>query len=88
MVNLQGDLPTLDPALLARALAILADPVVDIGTLAAKIASPAERDDPSVVKAVVSHRPGADARPGPLFHPRDRALRRRPALAPYRPLRL
>ena len=58
VVNLQGDLPTLDPVLPARALALLADPAVDIGTLAAEIADPAECNDPSVVKAVVSHRPG------------------------------
>ena len=58
IVNLQGDLPTIDPALPARALALLEDPAVDVGTLAAEIADPAERADPSVVKAVVSHRPG------------------------------
>ena len=88
VVNLQGDLPTLDPALPARALALLADPAVDIGTLAAEITDPAEREDPSVVKAVVSNRTGETPRPGALFHPRDRALGRRPALAPHRPLRL
>ena len=55
VVNLQGDLPTLAPALPAQALALLADPAVDVGTLAAEIADPAERADPNVVKAVVSH---------------------------------
>ena len=59
VVNLQGDLPTIDPALLSRALALLADPAVDVGTLAAAIADPAEREDPSVVKAVVSGEPEA-----------------------------
>ena len=59
VVNLQGDLPTLDPALPAQALALLADSAVDVGTLAAEIADPEERDDPSVVKAVVSRAPGS-----------------------------
>ena len=57
VLNLQGDLPTVEPALLARALALLEDPAVDIGTLAAAIREPAERADPSVVKAVVSGEP-------------------------------
>ena len=59
VVNLQGDLPTIAPRLPAQALELLADPAVDVGTLAAEIAGPAEREDPNVVKAVVSHRPGA-----------------------------
>ena len=81
VVNLQGDLPTLAPGLPAQALALLADPAVDVGTLAAEIADPAERADPNVVKAVVSHRPGsaqgralyftratAPSGEGPLWH--------------------
>lgn len=54
IVNLQGDLPTLDPALPRAALALLDDTAVDIGTLAAEIRAPEERTDPNVVKAVVS----------------------------------
>jgi 3-deoxy-manno-octulosonate cytidylyltransferase (CMP-KDO synthetase) len=54
VVNLQGDLPTLDPTLLARVLAPLADPAVDIATLAAEIREPAESDDPNVVKVVAA----------------------------------
>ena len=38
VVNVQGDLPTLDPADFRAALAPLADPAVDIATLAAEIA--------------------------------------------------
>ncbi len=60
VVNLQGDLPTLDPALPRRALALLADPAVDIGTLAAPIVEARERADPNVVKAVVAAPEGAD----------------------------
>ena len=67
VVNVQGDLPTLDPTLPARALALLADPAVDVGTLAAEIADSAERADPNVVKAVVSCRPGGIQGPALYF---------------------
>jgi 3-deoxy-manno-octulosonate cytidylyltransferase (CMP-KDO synthetase) len=52
VVNVQGDLPTLAPADVAAAVAPLADPAVDIGTLAAEIARPEERSNPNVVKVV------------------------------------
>jgi len=52
VVNLQGDLPTIDPAVVRAVLAPLADPAVDIATLAATITIPEERTNPSVVKAV------------------------------------
>jgi 3-deoxy-manno-octulosonate cytidylyltransferase (CMP-KDO synthetase) len=54
VVNVQGDLPTLDPADLRAALAPLADPAVDIATIAAEIRDPAERTNPNVVKVVGS----------------------------------
>src|ERR1700726_1422741 len=47
VVNLQGDLPTLAPADIAAALMPLADPAVDIATLAAEITDARERTDPS-----------------------------------------
>ena len=53
IVNLQGDLPTISAETLRAVLTPLADPLVDIATVAAPIASREERDDPSVVKAVV-----------------------------------
>ncbi|MSO74941.1 MAG: 3-deoxy-manno-octulosonate cytidylyltransferase [Alphaproteobacteria bacterium] len=59
VINLQGDLPTLDAALPRAALALLDDPAVDIGTLAAEIRVPAERSDPNIVKAVISAAAGA-----------------------------
>ena len=59
VINLQGDLPTIAPATIRAALAPLADPAVDIATLAAPIVDPAERDDPNVVKAVVERADGA-----------------------------
>lgn len=60
IVNLQGDLPTIDPVAILAALKPLADPEVDIATLVALIADAEERDDPNVVKAVVALAPGAD----------------------------
>jgi 3-deoxy-manno-octulosonate cytidylyltransferase (CMP-KDO synthetase) len=59
VANLQGDLPTLDPALPRAALALLDDPAVDIGTLAAEIRGAHERADPNVVKAIVGPWPAA-----------------------------
>jgi 3-deoxy-manno-octulosonate cytidylyltransferase (CMP-KDO synthetase) len=52
VVNVQGDLPTIDPAQIRAALAPLGDPAVDIATLAAEIRRPEERTDPNVVKVV------------------------------------
>lgn len=50
VVNLQGDLPTLDKKSLQSALEPLADKSVDIATLATEITDPAEKTDPSIVK--------------------------------------
>ncbi|MFO1154155.1 MAG: 3-deoxy-manno-octulosonate cytidylyltransferase [Rhodospirillales bacterium] len=58
IVNLQGDLPTLDPELVKAALTPLADPDVDIATLVAPVADAAEADDPNVVKAAVAFAEG------------------------------
>lgn len=52
VVNLQGDLPTLDPRLVRDCLAPLAKRDVDIATLAAEIKLEHERTEPSVVKVV------------------------------------
>jgi 3-deoxy-manno-octulosonate cytidylyltransferase (CMP-KDO synthetase) len=60
IVNLQGDNPFLPEGGLAAALALLADPAVDIGTLAT-LAAAAEIDDPHSVKIV-----GAPLGPGRL----------------------
>ena len=54
VVNLQGDLPTLDPALIGACIAPLDNAEVDIATLAAKITDDEERTDPHVVKVVGS----------------------------------
>ena len=80
IVNVQGDLPTLQPADIAAAVRLLDDPTVDIGTLAAEIVRPGERDNPNVVKVVGSPvgerrlralyftRATAPSGEGPLYH--------------------
>jgi len=50
VVNLQGDLPTIDPESVRACLDPLGDEGVEIATLAAPLADPGERDDPNVVK--------------------------------------
>ena len=59
VVNLQGDLPTIDPAMIRRVLDPLGDPAVDIATLAVEITRETERTDPNVVKAVAPFDPAA-----------------------------
>jgi 3-deoxy-manno-octulosonate cytidylyltransferase (CMP-KDO synthetase) len=54
VVNLQGDRPTQDPADIRAAIDLLADPAVDIGTVAAEIRRDVDRADPNVVKAIGS----------------------------------
>ncbi len=74
VVNLQGDLPTLDPALVQACIAALDEGHADIATLAAEITEPEERTNPNVVKVV-----GAETgQPGIL-----RALYFTRATAPY-----
>jgi len=73
IVNVQGDLPTINPAIIAAALTPLADQAVDIATLAAVITRAEERAEPSVVKAV-----GTELTPGRL-----RALYFTRATAPW-----
>jgi 3-deoxy-manno-octulosonate cytidylyltransferase (CMP-KDO synthetase) len=80
IVNMQGDLPSLAPATIAAAAALLEDRAVDVATLAAEIKRPQERDDPSVVKVVGTPvapsrlralyftRATAPAGDGPLYH--------------------
>lgn len=52
VVNLQGDLPTLDPALVKACLEPVTAGTADLATLAAVITSEHERTEPSVVKVV------------------------------------
>ena len=73
VVNVQGDLPTLDPSDITAAVALLADPGVDIGTPAAEITRAEERDNAAVVKVVGT----------PIAPARLRALYFSRATAPY-----
>ncbi|MFT6583199.1 MAG: 3-deoxy-manno-octulosonate cytidylyltransferase (CMP-KDO synthetase) [Alphaproteobacteria bacterium] len=52
IVNVQGDLPTMDVDAIRASFAPLANPAVDIATIAAVITEPAERSNPSVVKVI------------------------------------
>jgi 3-deoxy-manno-octulosonate cytidylyltransferase (CMP-KDO synthetase) len=52
VVNVQGDLPTIDPRAIKASLAPLKDDAVDIATLAAVIESEPELTNPNVVKAI------------------------------------
>lgn len=52
IVNLQGDLPTLDPHLIARVASLLDDPHCDIATLGSIITHEDEKTNPNVVKIV------------------------------------
>jgi 3-deoxy-manno-octulosonate cytidylyltransferase (CMP-KDO synthetase) len=73
VVNLQGDFPTILPDQIRSVLGPLADPAVDIATLAAEIHVEEERTNPNVVKMVGS----------PLGGRRLRALYFTRATAPW-----
>ncbi|HEU6443266.1 MAG TPA: 3-deoxy-manno-octulosonate cytidylyltransferase [Microvirga sp.] len=73
VVNVQGDLPTVDPAAIAASVAPLSDSEVDLTTLVAVIEREEEKTNPNVVKMV-----GAQVAPG-----RFRALYFTRATAPY-----
>ncbi len=54
VVNLQGDFPTIRPDNIRSVLGPLADPAVDIATLAAEIHTEEESTNPNVVKVIGS----------------------------------
>ncbi|OYW13288.1 MAG: 3-deoxy-manno-octulosonate cytidylyltransferase [Rhodospirillales bacterium 12-54-5] len=61
IINLQGDVPTLEPRLLRAILAPLANPAVDIATLVAPITRTEEHSAPSVVKVAMALTPDASS---------------------------
>jgi 3-deoxy-manno-octulosonate cytidylyltransferase (CMP-KDO synthetase) len=67
VINLQGDLPGIDPAMLAAVLLPLADPDFDIATLVAPVTSVAEADAPSVVKCACAFADGKAIAPALYF---------------------
>ncbi len=66
IINLQGDLPSIDPACLAQVLRPL-EQGYDIGTLVAPITSTAEAASPSVVKCVCAFAEGESVAPALYF---------------------
>ena len=80
VVNVQGDLPTIEPATIRAVLQPFEDLAVDIATLGVEIVRDEERTDPNVVKIVGSPvasarlralyftRAGAPWGEGPLYH--------------------
>lgn len=73
VINVQGDLPTIDPQTIRAALRPLEDPAVDIATLTVEIEDEQEKTNPNVVKVVGS----------PLSADRLRALYFTRATAPH-----
>lgn len=73
VVNVQGDLPTIEPAIVRASVELLADPAVDIGTLGVEIRRDEENTNENVVKIVGS----------PLGEDRLRALYFTRATAPW-----
>ena len=89
VLNVQGDLPTLDPQTISDTLAALAaDPSADIATPVAEIVREEERTNPNVVKAVFGTnrnalyftRATAPTGNGPHYHHIGLYAYRRPAL--------
>lgn len=58
VINVQGDLPTLEPSLIQQTLEPLYNPAVDISTLANLIEDPHELADPNTVKIALSIKEG------------------------------
>jgi 3-deoxy-manno-octulosonate cytidylyltransferase (CMP-KDO synthetase) len=52
IINVQGDLPTIEPETVVASAAPLADPQVDIATLGVEIVRDEEKTNPNVVKIV------------------------------------
>ena len=95
-INLQGDLPAIDPAIIAAVLQPLDDPAIEIATLVAATEDEADRRNPNVVKAAVALADGAKVGPalyfsraampsgdGPLYHHVGIYAFRRAALARF-----
>lgn len=81
VINVQGDLPTVEPDTIRAVFSPLAHPGTDIATLVVEITRAEERTNPNVVKAVLELAPGgregralyftrttAPWGDGPLFH--------------------
>ena len=95
VINVQGDLPTIDPNLIQSAVALLENPDTDIGTLACEIRDEDEKSNPNVTKVVGSPlsdqtlralyftRARAPSGEGPLYHHIGLYAYRRDALSRF-----
>jgi 3-deoxy-manno-octulosonate cytidylyltransferase (CMP-KDO synthetase) len=96
IINVQGDLPTLDPKAIRAAYNLLKDPLVDIGTLAVPIEKEEDKCAPQIVKAVIDIKEGGrkgralyfSRRPvpageGPVYHHIGLYVYRRGALEKF-----
>ncbi|MDA4847924.1 3-deoxy-manno-octulosonate cytidylyltransferase [Hoeflea poritis] len=95
VVNIQGDLPTIEPHVIQASLAALENPQADIGTLAVVITDEEEKTNPNVTKAVGSPisenllralyftRAAAPFGDGPLYHHIGLYAYRRDALSRF-----
>lgn len=79
VINLQGDLPDLDPGAVRLVMRVLEESEADIATLAAPITEPKDFDNPNVVKPIAAWdgdkgralyftRARAPTGDGPLYH--------------------
>ncbi len=96
VINVQGDLPTIEPSAVRASLLPLAEGCVDIATLVAEIKRDEERTNPNVVKAAVAFGEGETVGralyfsratvpygDGPLYHHIGLYAYRRAALARF-----
>ncbi len=95
VVNVQGDLPTIDPAAVQASILPLANHAVDIATIGTEIVREEEKTEPSVVKIIGSPtlpgqmralyftRATAPSGEGPLYHHIGLYAYRRRALARF-----
>ena len=67
IINVQGDLPTIDPVAIRTAWRLLSDPSVDIATLAVAVHDEAEKNLPQIVKAVFDLHHGESHGPAYYF---------------------
>jgi 3-deoxy-manno-octulosonate cytidylyltransferase (CMP-KDO synthetase) len=96
VINLQGDLPTIDPSAIRASYELLKNPETDIGTLAVAIENEADKKASQIVKAVFDREAGKDSGralyftrvpapsgDGPLYHHVGIYAYRRDALARF-----
>jgi 3-deoxy-manno-octulosonate cytidylyltransferase (CMP-KDO synthetase) len=81
IINVQGDLPTIEASAVRAAMAPLDDAAVDIATIVAEIVREEEKTDPSVVKCIVAFTRGGQGGVPPM----GRALYFTRATAPTGP---